>query len=104
MSPCANPTAAFPALMVVGDDITPQVMARQKIEESERRFRTLAETLPQLVWMTDGQGMQEYASSRWEEYVGIQPTGADTWQQMVHPDDMTHIATAWEASMISGIP
>ncbi|MEO6039554.1 MAG: PAS domain-containing protein, partial [Saprospiraceae bacterium] len=91
-------------IMVVGDDITPQVLARQNIEESETRFRTLAETLPQLVWITDQSGAQEYASSRWEEYTGIKPSGTATWQQMVHPDDMPAIAAVWDASIRNGKP
>ncbi len=102
--PMREPDGSISGIMVVGDDITPQVLARQKIEESESRFRTLAETLPQLVWMTDQNGFQEYASSRWEEYTGIQPTGADTWAQMVHPDDIARIGNAWQASMIDGSP
>ncbi len=91
-------------LTAVTIDITEQVEARQYLQESENRFRTLAETLPQLVWITDGQGAQEYASSRWEEYSGIAPTGADTWAQMVHPDDISFIGTAWQASMHDGAP
>lgn len=90
-------------IMAVATDVTDQVIARKKIEESEQRFRTLAETLPQLIWMTDEQGVQEYASSRWEEFTGIKPTGAETWRQMVHPEDMQKIAKAWNESMRSGI-
>ncbi len=102
--PLREPDGSISGIMVVGDEITPQVLARQKIEESERRFRLLAETLPQLIWMTDHQGVQEYASSRWEEFTGIQPTGADTWAKMVHPDDIAQIANVWEASRKTGDP
>jgi PAS domain S-box-containing protein len=89
-------------IMAVADDITAQVLARHKTEENENRFRTLAETLPQLVWMTDANGRQEYASSRWEAYTGIQPTGAETWSQVVHADDLPQIAAAWSDSMAAG--
>lgn len=89
-------------IMAVATDVTDQVLARKKIEESEQRFRTLAETLPQLIWMTDENGDQQYASSRWEEYTGIKPTGTETWQQIVHPGDMQKIAIAWNNSKTTG--
>ena len=56
---------------VAVNDITNASIHEQKIIESEERFRTLAETLPQLVWMTNEKGEQEYASSRWQEFSGI---------------------------------
>ncbi|HKH61148.1 MAG TPA: PAS domain S-box protein, partial [Flavitalea sp.] len=90
-------------IMSVATDVTDQVLARKNIEESEQRFRTLAETLPQLIWMTDENGEQLYASSRWEEYTGIQPADGETWQQVVHPADMQRISTAWNRSKTSGV-
>jgi PAS domain S-box-containing protein len=90
-------------VLAVGTDVTDQVLARKKIEESEQRFRTLAETLPQLVWMTDENGNQQYASSRWKEYTGIEPTGAETWEKIIHPADIQKITAAWEKSIKSGI-
>jgi len=83
-------------------DVTRQRQIEKKIKESEERFRTLAETLPQLVWITDAKGQQEYASSRWKEYTGLEPTGAESWQQMVHPDDMPVITKAWMDSINNG--
>ena len=84
-------------------DITDQVIARDKLQESESRFRTLAETLPQLVWMTDEKGQQLYASSRWKEYSGIEPTGAETWEQIIHPDDLVQIGKEWMNSLENGV-
>lgn len=89
-------------IMMIAIDVTDKVLARKKIEESEQRFRTLAETLPQMIWMTDENGVQEYASSRWEEYSGIKPIGVDTWQLMIHPADISRVAAAWNQSKVSG--
>src|SRR6478609_1901780 len=43
-------------------DITEQVDIRKKIEESEARFRSLAESLPQLIWESDEKGNALFAS------------------------------------------
>ncbi len=37
-------------------DVTDMVQARKRVEESERQFRTLAETIPHLAWMADESG------------------------------------------------
>ena len=83
----------------VHTDITEQRRTEEILQESESRFRTLAETLPQLVWMTDNNGLQLFASSRWKEYSGIEPTGMETWQQIIHPDDLEQIGRQWADSM-----
>ncbi|HSF46189.1 MAG TPA: PAS domain S-box protein, partial [Chitinophagaceae bacterium] len=89
-------------IVSIGNDVTHSVVARKKIEESEAHFRTLAETLPQLVWMTDEKGRQLYTSTRWREYSGIQPTNEATWGELVHPDDLAHIGKAWNESLATG--
>jgi PAS domain S-box-containing protein len=78
-------------------DVTETVVARKKIEESEERFRLLAETLPQLIWTMDGNGEMVYASSRWREYTGIDPEPGN-WEKIVHPTDLKTVNDAWEKS------
>ncbi len=84
-------------------DVHEQKLAEDRIRESEKKFRTLAESLPQLVWMTGAKGEPEYASSRWKAYTGIDPQGPETWQQMVHPDDMPAITKNWNTSIKTGV-
>jgi hypothetical protein len=83
-------------------DITPQKLAREIIKENEKRFRSLAETLPQLIWVTNQNGMLEFASARWEEYSGVKPTGINEWEAIVHPDDLQDINTVWVHCLSSG--
>ncbi len=90
-------------ILTSATDITLQKTAEEDIRNSEQRFRTLAETLPQLIWITNKDGEQEYTSNRWKEYTGIEPTGLDTWKQTVHPDDFPGIAQAWVESTAKGI-
>lgn len=83
-------------------DVHEQKLAEDRIRESEEKFRTLAESLPQLVWMTNARGEQEYASNRWKEYTGIEPNGTESWQQVVHPDDMPVVTQKWITSIETG--
>jgi PAS domain S-box-containing protein len=84
------------------EDITEEKQRQQIIEESEKRFRSLAQTLPQLVWITDAQGNAEFASFRWKEYSGIEPGGEKEWKEIVHPDDYGDINAAWVQSLATG--
>lgn len=70
--------------------------------ESEEQFHMLAETLPQLVWVTDEFGNQEFASAKWEEYTGTHPQGEADWEDIVHPDDIEGITKAWLHCLATG--
>lgn len=72
------------------------------LEESEERFRMLAETLPALVWVTDEKGEVEYASGKWKEYTGVQPSTSEDWASITHPDDIKGINQAFSHSLATG--
>ncbi|MES2649036.1 MAG: PAS domain S-box protein [Bacteroidota bacterium] len=83
-------------------DITKQRQYEAVIKESEEKFRTLTETLPQLVWMTNEKGNYEYASGSWEDYSGLIIEHDNNWVQIIHPDDAINISKAWDNSLITG--
>lgn len=83
-------------------DITEQTKSERTLKESEERFRSLAQTLPQLIWMTDAEGNQEFVSSRWQEYSGIELIGEKEWREIVHPEDYDNINAAWTHSLSTG--
>ncbi len=101
-SPLFDENGQLAIVLTTSTDISQQKTSEQSIRQSEEQFRTLAETLPQLVWITDEKGNQLYASSRWKFYTGIDPDGAESWQKMVHPADLENISNAWIKSMQSG--
>jgi len=89
-------------IMAVAVDVTEQVVARNEIEKSEIQFRTLAQALPQLIWVTDANGNGEFTSKRWEEFTGIAPLGVKEWEAIVHPDDLDRINKTWMNSLSTG--
>jgi PAS domain S-box-containing protein len=101
-TPLYNENGELSIVLTTSTDITLQKTSEQTIRQSEEKFRTLAEALPQLIWMTDEKGVQEYASSRWKEYAGFEPQGLETWAKMVHPDDMPLITQTWMNSIQYG--
>jgi PAS domain S-box-containing protein len=89
-------------IKITAIDVTEKVEARKKIEESEARFRSLAESLPQLVWETDEKGNSLFASHRWKEYTGLMPGGEAEWKAIIHPDDFDENAETWKHCLATG--
>ena len=92
----------FIGFIGTGTNIHQQKMQLFALEESEERFRTLAESLPQLIWVTDELGNPEYASGKWGEYSERQSLNYEDWVYLVHPDDLEGINQAWSNSLATG--
>lgn len=84
-------------------DVTDHVLARRELQESESRFRTLAEALPQMVWMQDAKGEIEYASRHWADYSGYEDV-TQAWRWMAHPEDMVPLQESWKQALENGLP
>lgn len=83
-------------------DITDEKNHQHELEESEKRFRSLTESIPQLIWETDEKGNALFASGKWLEYTGIHPAGEAEWRTMIHPDDFEENARIWSHSLATG--
>ncbi|WP_169979299.1 hybrid sensor histidine kinase/response regulator [Tautonia rosea] len=65
-----------------------------KQEESEQRFRQLADTMPQILWTADPEGVVKSFNRRWYEYAGMtieEAVSREGWLAAVHPDDQPRI-------------
>ncbi|MFS0772897.1 sensor histidine kinase [Sphingomonas sp. 1P08PE] len=78
--------------------------SRRALEESDLRFRTLADTMPQMVWSTRPDGFHDYYNARWYEFTGVPPgtTDGEGWNDMFHPDDQDRAWTVWRHSLATG--
>jgi PAS domain S-box-containing protein len=101
-SPLFDASGDILMVLTTSTDITFQKKAEEKIRQSEEHFRNLTQALPQLVWVTDAAGKQEFVSDRWKEYTGLDPNDEKTWTQMVHPDDVDTLRKAWSLSLQKG--
>ena len=87
-------------------DVTHRKHADLLLLESEQRFRTLAEAMPQLVWMSTPAGHIDYLNQRWRDYVGSDPSALYgwNWHGLLHPDEARHVVGVWRIHMDSGQP
>lgn len=90
--------ATAAALMAV------QLSRRAAALDVEKQFRTLAEAIPQIVWIAGPEGLTSYINQRWYEMTGMDPgkgLGSD-WMEVVHPDDREICRTKWLECLHSG--
>jgi PAS domain S-box-containing protein len=76
--------------------------ALEALTASERRYRTLAEALPQLVWTSQPDGQRDYFSRQWVEYTGIpeeEQLGFAWLDEVVHPQDRARVRECWIAAV-----
>ncbi|MFA6236746.1 MAG: PAS domain S-box protein [Bacteriovorax sp.] len=91
-------------VMAIIHDVTDQVIARKKVEESEERYRSLADTIPQLVWTSTTDGQINYANERCLKYTGTisQTNYGESWVKTIHPEDLHSVTRSWIKSIKSG--
>ncbi len=70
-------------VMLLTRDVTLEIQARNEIREREERFRTLADTLPQLIWMSNQAGELLYVSDRWRQYSALDPLDWQSWKSVM---------------------
>jgi PAS domain S-box-containing protein len=79
--------------------------AEAALRESESRFRLMADAVPQIVWVTDGEGKAEFFNKHWFDYTGAEPepTSADKVSaDYIHPEDATTTRAAFNEAWRTG--
>lgn len=93
----------FPGVLI---DVTEQHQIADALAESEQRFRTLADSMPQMVWSTSPEGTYDYFNARWSEFTGLpaQPGQGPLSAELVHPDDRPRFTRSFQHALATGEP
>ena len=82
-------------ITIIGHEVTEQVIAKRKIEESEARFRSLANDVPIHIFIIEPneQATISYWNKNWLNYTGqtMEEALGSTWVEKMHPDDVQGI-------------
>jgi|GEM_PF-6366950 len=82
-------------ILVIGvvADITDRKYAEEALRKSEEHFRTLADNMSQLAWMSDEKGWIFWYNKRWFDYTGatIDEMQGLGWTKVHHPDHLDRV-------------
>ena len=79
-------------------DNTDLTRTRGELTESLEELRTMAEAMPQIVWMTRPDGWNIFFNKRWTDYTGLtlEESYGHGWNKPFHPDDRRQAWAAWQ--------
>lgn len=89
---------------VAAEEITERKRAEAALRESELQFHTLADSIPQLVWMAEADGKIFWFNTHWYDYTGI-PAGeilGRDWKAILDPTVGRKASQHWEQSLEAG--
>jgi PAS domain S-box-containing protein len=87
-------------------DETERKQFEQALQESEMRFRALADNIAQLAWMTDPTGWIYWYNQRWFDYTGttLEEMQGWDWQKVHHPDHVERVVEKFKHHLQIGQP
>ena len=73
---------------------------------TDGEFRLLADNIPTLCWIANGDGYLVWYNRRWHEYTGTTPAEMEGWGwQSVHdPERLAEVMERWTSSIATGEP
>ena len=85
-------------------DITAQKQAEAALRESEARFRTMADTVPTIMFTAAADGRLEWQNRRWYEVTGAAPglSGDASWSAQIDPGELERVTRDWYAAIRDG--
>ena len=76
--------------LAVMTDVTERNIAEKALQESEQRFRRMADAAPVLIWSSRADKFCDYLNKGWLDFTGrtLKQEMGDGWTEGVHPDDL----------------
>lgn len=87
-------------LFGISRDITETKKAEDILRESESRFRTLANSVPVLIWMAGSDKLYTWFNKVWLDFTGrsLKQELGDGWTEGVHPEDFRRCLDTYVAA------
>ena len=93
-----GPSGDIVAVQGALQDITEKKQAQHAVEQSEKRFRLLGDSMPWIVWTARPDGTVDYFNKAAFDYSGsLDPDNlSEAWLGFIHPDDAALAWSTWE--------
>ncbi|HEY6869509.1 MAG TPA: PAS domain S-box protein, partial [Novosphingobium sp.] len=104
VSPVHDADGRVIAASKIARDITEARAVKRALEDSESRFRLMADNIAQLAWIAAPDGAITWYNQRWYEFTGT--TFAEMrdwgWRAVHHPDHLEQVETQYRAAIAAG--
>ena len=79
---------------------------QDQLKSSELQFRILANSIPQLAWMTDKEGYIFWYNENWYDYTGttLDQMKGWGWESIHHPEHVERVTNNWRQHLSAGLP
>ena len=86
------------------ENITERKKAEDALKANEEQFQALANNIPQLAWMADGEGWIFWYNQRWYDYTGtnLEEMKGWGWQKVHHPDYVEPVTEKFKKYVATG--
>jgi len=105
VEPSLGPDGTVDGVRCASVDITERKAAELAVIDREERLATLADAMPQLVWIGRSDGELDYVNQRVCEYIGVFGPAArshEAWTQVIHPEDKESSMAVWAQAISRG--
>jgi len=87
-------------------DVTLRRRAELRLRQREAQFRAVAESIPQLAWMTDAEGAITWYNKRWLDYTGktLEELRGWGWRQVHDPEHVERVEAGFRRCLETGEP
>ncbi|MFI3195186.1 MAG: PAS domain S-box protein [Methylococcaceae bacterium] len=81
-----------------------RTQAINSLRDSEERYRTLSDLIPEQIWTATPEGLLDYVNQRVIDYFGrcADDLIGENWQKVVHPDDLDDLMLKWQTALQTG--
>jgi len=88
----------------VRDYLEEKLRSESALRESEKQFRDLANTIPQLAWIARADGYIFWYNERWFDYTGTTPSQMEGWgwTTLPDPDVLPEVMKRWTRAINLG--
>jgi PAS domain S-box-containing protein len=99
--PLLNPSGDLVGWVGMNDDISKQKAIEENLLENELHFRTLAETVPDFIWIADEHAKVYYWNPAWYKYTGLSEEQSFGEQALtaIREDFREPVLAAWQETL-----
>lgn len=101
LHPIVDETGKTLSIIAIAYDVTKEIIMRRELSVSEKKYKNLAEAIPQIIWTSTADGIVTYCNERLQFYLGKEienPLGKEFYN-LCHPLDLEKVQIIWKKAV-----